>query len=87
MGKEDQSKEVVNNLLKVKNKKLYIISLNPLTTLTVSETSRHLPSSVSLISKSYPPGDTAATRAMGLQTLAWKGGTMSGKINGTHTAT
>lgn len=52
--KENRGKEVLNNLPKVKNKKLYIISLNPLTTWTGSEKSRDLPSSVSLIPKLYP---------------------------------
>lgn len=59
VGKENRSNEVLNNLPKVKNKKLYIISLNPPRALTDSEKSHNLPSLVSVIPKPYPPWDTA----------------------------
>lgn len=76
VGKENQSNEVLNDLPKVKNKKLYTTSLNPPRALTDSEKSHRLPSLVSLIPKSYPPWDTAPHEGSGSITV--------GKINRTH---
>lgn len=58
IGKENWGKEGLTSLPKVKNKELYIISLNPPTTL-ISSKSYNLPSSITLILKLYPPWNTA----------------------------
>lgn len=79
---ENWGKEVLNNLSKIENKELCIMSLNP-TTLTSSKKSKNLPSSITLIRKLYP---VWYSPPLGQWGCTWWGGKENpgGKVTG-HT--